>query len=56
MALAVSLDIANAFNTLPWKCVGEALQRHRVPRYLVGVVRAYFWERKLEFVQRDEGG
>jgi len=31
VALAVSLDIANAFNTLPWKCVRDALLRHGVP-------------------------
>jgi len=53
MALAVPLDIANAFNTLPWKCVGDAMQRHAVPQYHMEVIRAYFRERKLEFVQRD---
>lgn len=51
--MAVSLGIANAFTTPPWKCVGEVLKKHRVPRYLMGVTRAYFRERELEFVQRD---
>lgn len=39
VSLAVSLDIANAFNTLPWKSIGEALDKHRIPPYLVGVIK-----------------
>lgn len=31
MALAISLDISNAFNTLPWRRVGGGLEYHRVP-------------------------
>lgn len=53
VALAVSLDIANAFNTLPWDRVGDALQHHGVPRYLVGVIREYFRDRSLEFIAHD---
>ncbi|CAK1582636.1 unnamed protein product [Parnassius mnemosyne] len=34
VVLAVSLDISNAFNTLPWSCIREALNYHRVPPYL----------------------
>ncbi|KAA5621363.1 reverse transcriptase family protein, partial [Pseudomonas aeruginosa] len=34
VTLAVSLDIANAFNTLPWSVIGGALERHGVPPYL----------------------
>jgi len=33
MALAVSLDISNVFNTLPWECIRAALQHHGVPPY-----------------------
>ncbi|XP_045539288.1 uncharacterized protein LOC123722211 [Papilio machaon] len=32
--VAVSLDISNAFNTLPWTAVMEALQHFRVPGHL----------------------
>ena len=35
--LAVSLDIANAFNSLPWPCIKEALIYHRVPPYPRGL-------------------
>jgi hypothetical protein len=45
VALAVSLDIVNAFNSLPWERIGEALEFHRVPPYLQGVVRAYLRDR-----------
>jgi len=54
VALAASLDIANAFNTLPWKCVGDALAKHGVSRYLVEVTREYFRERQLESVNGDD--
>lgn len=38
MALAVFVDIANAFDTLPWKCVGHTLAKHGVLRYFVETV------------------
>lgn len=31
VVLAVSLDIANAFNTIPWAGGGGAMEYHRVP-------------------------
>jgi len=53
VALGVSLDIANAFNTFPWEWVGTAMHRHAVPEYLDEITRAYFRGRKLEFVRKD---
>ncbi|PZC76339.1 hypothetical protein B5X24_HaOG204786 [Helicoverpa armigera] len=47
VVLAVSLDIANAFNTLPWSCIREALRYHRVPTYLRRVVEAYLSDRSI---------
>jgi len=41
VAVAVSLDIANAFNTLPWECVRRALEYHRVPPYMQEVIGDY---------------
>ncbi|CAB3220548.1 unnamed protein product [Arctia plantaginis] len=41
VVLAVSLDIANAFNTMPWSCIREALVYHEVPLYLRRIVGAY---------------
>ena len=51
--LAVSLDISNAFNTLPWSCIREALRYHRVPSYLRHIVGAYLSERCVTYVGRD---
>lgn len=53
VSLAVSLDIANAFNTLPWSRVGEALQHHRVPSYLISILSDYFRDRSLTYTDRD---
>jgi hypothetical protein len=52
VVLAVSLDIANAFNSLPWERIGEALEFHRVPPYLLGVVRAYLRNRCILYTGR----
>jgi len=45
--IAVSLDISNAFNTLPWECIRAALRHHGVPRYLRRLVEDYFRDRKI---------
>ena len=52
VVLAVSLDIANAFNTLPWTCIREALRYHRVPNYLRQVVGAYLTDRAVIYPGR----
>jgi len=52
--VCVSLDISNAFNSLPWDRIGRALQHHGVPLYLREVLRGYFLGRNLEF-RGDDG-
>jgi len=37
--LAVSLDITNAFNTLPWRWILGALRHHGVPQYLTAIIK-----------------
>ncbi|CAK9820194.1 Putative 115 kDa protein in type-1 retrotransposable element R1DM [Anthophora quadrimaculata] len=49
VAIAVSVDIVNAFNTLPWGAVREALRYHRVPPYLQRVLGSYLSDRWIEF-------
>ncbi|CAK1579824.1 unnamed protein product [Parnassius mnemosyne] len=56
VVLAVSLDISNAFNTLPWSCIREALNYHRVPRYLRRTIGAYLEERCVTYWGRDGAG
>lgn len=50
--LAVSLDIANAFNTLPWATIAEALRYHGVPMYLRRVLADYFVDREITYPSR----
>ncbi|KAL0860122.1 hypothetical protein ABMA27_010429 [Loxostege sticticalis] len=45
--LAVSLDIANAFNTLPWASIRRALEYHGVPAYLQAVIADYLNDREV---------
>lgn len=50
--LAVSLDISNAFNSLPWTCVEEALRYHGFPGYLRRIIGAYLSEREVRYPAR----
>jgi len=53
VAIAVSLDISNAFNTLPWECIRAALH-HRVPRYLRYLIGEYLRGRCITYTGRYE--
>jgi endonuclease/exonuclease/phosphatase (EEP) superfamily protein YafD len=56
VVMAVSLDICNAFNSLPWETIYAALQYHNVPVYLQRVVAAYFAGRAVAFPTKDGWG
>ncbi|RXF73408.1 reverse transcriptase family protein, partial [Desulfovibrio sp. DS-1] len=45
--LAVSLDIANAFNSLPHETIREGLRAHGVPPYLTRLLGAYLQDRYI---------
>lgn len=47
--LAVSHDIVNAFNSLPWIATRAALTYHIVPAYLAAVIWNYLSGRSVEF-------
>lgn len=47
VALAVSLDTANAFNSIPWKEIAKALKEKNVPSYIYNVMRSYFEDRYI---------
>lgn len=51
--LAVSLDIVNAFNTIPWTEIMGALGRHQIPDYLKRILRSYLSDRWLQFRNRE---
>lgn len=50
--MAVSLDIANAFGSLPYSVIGEALKYHGVPPYLRRIVEHYLTQRVVLFEER----
>lgn len=49
VAIAVSLDVANAFNSLPWHKIHEALSKKSFPDYIRQIIRGYLSERWIEF-------
>lgn len=50
IALAISLDVANAFNTIPWKQIAKAMRDKAVPIYLYNVLRSYFRDRYIVYL------
>lgn len=53
VALAVSLDIVNAFNTMPWDRIVAALEHFEVPSYLVRLIRAYLNDRWVCYTSKE---
>jgi hypothetical protein len=49
MAVAVSLDASNAFNSIPWARIMEALRHFEVPADLDEVIGAYLNDRWITF-------
>lgn len=50
--MTVSLDISNAFNTLPWRRIKETLEYHRIPIYIQKVIKDYLKDRTIEYKGR----
>ncbi|XP_076386075.1 uncharacterized protein LOC100882786 isoform X1 [Megachile rotundata] len=59
VAIGISLDIVNAFNTLPHRVIEEGLERLRVPPVIAGIIEDYLRERcaiaSISPVRRDRG-
>ena len=53
VALAVSLDVVNAFKSIPWDRICRALEFHRVSAYLRAVVQAFLWDRSIGYTVCD---
>ena len=47
VVLAVSFDIANAFNSFPWPVIRNALADKEIPQYLRHVLDGYLSDRWL---------
>ncbi|XP_032684181.1 uncharacterized protein LOC116850250 [Odontomachus brunneus] len=52
--LAMSLDIANAFNYFPWDQVEAGSAHFKVAPHLVSIIRDYFRGKRLEFRNKAE--
>jgi len=48
-AIAVSLDIANAFNSVPWQVILTALEEKQIPTYLRRIVSSYLSHRFVTY-------
>ena len=53
IALAVSVDIVNAFNSMPWKAIGDGLRSHGLPAYIIKTITSYVAGRTTEYSQGD---
>lgn len=53
--IAVSIDIKNAFNFIPWNRIRMALLEKRFPKYLVNIIGDYLSCRAIEYPVADGG-
>lgn len=53
VTIAVSIDIKNAFNSLPWDVIRNALRRKRFPDYIRRIVDNYLQDRSIEYIGED---
>lgn len=54
VTIAVSLDITNAFNSLPWRVIRLALERKDSPEYLRRILDDYLHHRSVEFARGNK--
>ncbi|KAL1448331.1 hypothetical protein WDU94_014008 [Cyamophila willieti] len=47
LCLLVTLDVKNAFSSIPWVQIIKSLEEKRVPGYLVRVIQSYFTDRVI---------
>lgn len=47
--MAVSLDIVNVFNSLPWEHMGVAMEYHSFSQYIREVIWDYFRDKTFQF-------
>lgn len=49
VVIAVSLDIKNAFNSIPWGAIMEAIENKKFPRYLAKIIDNYLRDRNIMY-------
>lgn len=55
VAIGVSLDISNAFNSLPWGVIRRALERKGIPEYIRRIIDDYLTDRRILVVSGKDG-
>lgn len=53
VVVGVSLDITNAFNSLKWSCIRQALRDKGFPFYLRKIMDSYLSDREIEYPTID---
>ncbi|KMQ88532.1 reverse transcriptase [Lasius niger] len=53
LAFVVSLDISNAFNSIPWRVIRRALRRKAYPPYIRRILDSYFANRIIRYLDKD---
>ncbi|KMQ94776.1 reverse transcriptase [Lasius niger] len=52
-AFAVSLDISNAFNSIPWRRIRRALRDKGYPTYIRRILDSYFSNRYIRYLNKE---
>lgn len=53
LAMAVSLDIKNAFNSIEWMEINRAMKKKGFPRYLGQIIKEYLRDRSIVWIGKD---
>lgn len=53
VVIAISLDIKNAFNSIPWKCIRKALYWKGCSRHLKRIIHSYLSDRHIEYINKS---
>lgn len=53
VAIVVSLDIRNAFNSIPWSIIRRTLRHKGYPKYLQRILDSYLLDRAICYVGKD---
>lgn len=52
--IGVSIDICNAFNSIPWRIIRQALINKQFPEYLLRIIDSYLHDRSIEYRLNEE--
>lgn len=52
-AISVGLDVKNAFNSIPWPIIRNALRNKEFPMYVRRLIDSYLYERSIVYPIRD---